>query len=184
MVPNQDRAYNIYYIKDLLVLIGVISVFVGTFFALKQKRVKRLIIYSSIAQIGFLVAALATGTIDGVRPPGPFCVALILMALMALLQISVAGPTPAIAGVAVGALSAIALIALRCLRGSITRQRDAYYPAAGFAIAVFAGIHSLVDFTLQVPAVAATFALLLGTCCAQSWSSLVRRIARTGTRTS
>tara|TARA_R110002072_G_scaffold10726_51_gene49773 strand:- start:424 stop:1809 length:1386 start_codon:yes stop_codon:yes gene_type:complete len=79
---------------------------------------------------------------------------------------------------------AIALIALRCLRGSITRQRDAYYPAAGFAIAVFAGIHSLVDFTLQVPAVAATFALLLGTCCAQSWSSLVRRIARTGTRTS
>ena len=54
-----------YDIKDLLVLIGVISVFVGTFFALKQKRVKRLIIYSSIAQIGFLVAALATGTIDG-----------------------------------------------------------------------------------------------------------------------
>jgi hypothetical protein len=57
-------------------------------------------------------ALTATGTIDGVRPPGPFCVALILMALMALLQISVAGPTPAIAGVAVGALSAIALIAL------------------------------------------------------------------------
>ena len=75
---------------------------------------------------------------------------------------------------------AIGLIALRCLRGSIARQRDTYYPAAGFAIAVFVGVHSLVDFTLQVPAVAATFALLLGTCCAQSWSSLVRRIARTG----
>ncbi len=57
-------------------------------------------------------ALTATGTIDGVRPPGPFWVALILMALMALLQISVAGPTPAIAGDAVGALSAIALIAL------------------------------------------------------------------------
>jgi hypothetical protein len=34
------------------------------------------------------------------------------MALMALLQITIAGPTPAIAGDAVGALSAIALIAL------------------------------------------------------------------------
>lgn len=76
---------------------------------------------------------------------------------------------------------AIALLALRCFRGSLTRQRDSYYPAAGFAIAVFMGVHSLVDFTMQVPAVAATFALLLGTCCAQSWSSLVRRIARTGT---
>jgi O-antigen ligase len=76
---------------------------------------------------------------------------------------------------------AIALLALRCLRGSMTRQRDSYYPAAGFAISVFIGIHSLVDFTMQVPAVAATFALLLGVCCAQSWSSLVRRIARTGT---
>jgi len=40
-------------------------VFVGTFFALKQKRLKRLMIYSSIAQIGFLVAALATGTVEG-----------------------------------------------------------------------------------------------------------------------
>ena len=57
-------------------------------------------------------ALTAKGTIDGVRPPGPFWVALILMALMTLLQITVAGPTPAIAGDAVGALSAIALIAL------------------------------------------------------------------------
>lgn len=76
---------------------------------------------------------------------------------------------------------AIALLALRCLRGSMSRQRDAYYPAAGFAISVFIGIHSLVDFTMQIPAVAATFSLLLGVCCAQSWSSLVRCIARTGT---
>lgn len=57
---------NMFYdIKDLLVFIGVVSVFIGTFFALKQKRVKRLIIYSSIAQIGFLVAALSTNTVDG-----------------------------------------------------------------------------------------------------------------------
>jgi hypothetical protein len=76
---------------------------------------------------------------------------------------------------------AITLLALRCFRGSLARQRDTYCPAAGFAIAVFVGIYSLVDFTLQVPPVSATFAPLLGTCCAQSWSSLVHRIARTGT---
>ena len=35
------------------------------FFALKQKRMKRLVIYSSIAQVGFLVAALATNSVDG-----------------------------------------------------------------------------------------------------------------------
>ena len=76
---------------------------------------------------------------------------------------------------------AITLLALRCFRGSLARQRDTYCPAAGFVIAVFVGIYSLVDFTLQVPAVSATFAPLLGTCCAQSWSSLVRRVARTRT---
>jgi NADH-quinone oxidoreductase subunit N len=52
-------------IKDILVFVGILSVMVGTFFALRQKRMKRLVIYSSIAQIGFLVAALACGTFDG-----------------------------------------------------------------------------------------------------------------------
>jgi NADH-quinone oxidoreductase subunit N len=54
-----------YSIKDFFVIIGLFSVFVGTFFALSQKRVKRLIVYSSIAQIGFLVAALETGSVSG-----------------------------------------------------------------------------------------------------------------------
>ena len=52
-------------IKNVFVLVGVISVFFGTFFALKQKRMKRLIIFSSIAQVGFLVAALSTNSVDG-----------------------------------------------------------------------------------------------------------------------
>lgn len=54
-----------YEIKDLLMFIGIFSVFFGTFFALKQKRVKRFIIYSSIAQIGFLIAALSTNSLSG-----------------------------------------------------------------------------------------------------------------------
>ena len=40
-------------ISDILLIFGVLSAFVGTFFALNQKRLKRLIIYSSIAQTGF-----------------------------------------------------------------------------------------------------------------------------------
>lgn len=53
-------------LKFIFFLVAIISIFLGTFFALNQKRVKRLIIYSSIAQIGFLVAALGTATQDGV----------------------------------------------------------------------------------------------------------------------
>ena len=54
-----------YSINAFFIIIGIFSVFVGTFFALNQKRLKRLVIYSSIAQIGFLVAALETGTVNG-----------------------------------------------------------------------------------------------------------------------
>jgi len=74
---------NIFYeLKDLLNLIGVCSVFVGTFFALKQKRVKRLIIYSSIAQVGFLVAALSTNSLDGFSAIYFFLIIYILTAIL------------------------------------------------------------------------------------------------------
>lgn len=50
---------------DLLLQFGVLSVVVGTLFAFNQKSLKKLIIYSSIAQTGFLVAALSIGKISG-----------------------------------------------------------------------------------------------------------------------
>ena len=52
-------------VKYLLIGAGLLSVFIGTFFAIQQKRVKRIIIYSSIAQIGFLVLGLSTNSFDG-----------------------------------------------------------------------------------------------------------------------
>jgi NADH-quinone oxidoreductase subunit N len=55
----------IFEFQELFILVGILSVFVGTFFAIRQKRLKRLVIYSSIAQVGFLVAGLATNTVDG-----------------------------------------------------------------------------------------------------------------------
>lgn len=51
--------------QQILLVCGLLSAFVGTFYALSQKRLKKLIIYSSISQIGFLVAGLATNTFGG-----------------------------------------------------------------------------------------------------------------------
>lgn len=52
-------------IRFVLLALGTISVFVGTFNALNQTRMKKLIIYSSISQIGFIVAVLSVSTING-----------------------------------------------------------------------------------------------------------------------
>ena len=40
-------------------IVGICSVIFGIFSAFKQKRLKRFFIYSSIAQIGFIIAALS-----------------------------------------------------------------------------------------------------------------------------
>ena len=54
---------NIFFlIKELFLVIGLLSAIIGTFFSLKQKKIKKLIIYSSIAQIGFPIAALGSGS--------------------------------------------------------------------------------------------------------------------------
>ena len=65
----------------------------------------------------------------------------------------------------------VVLLALICLRGVRRRRNDAYYPALGLAASVLVGLHSLVDFSLQIPAVSVTYAFVLGLACAQSWSS-------------
>jgi O-antigen ligase len=68
-------------------------------------------------------------------------------------------------------LLAVASAVLYCARGISRRRRDMVYPIVGLSAAILVGCHSLVDFSLQVPAVGATFALILGAGCAQSWSS-------------
>lgn len=67
-------------------------------------------------------------------------------------------------------LSAAAL-AILCLAGVRRRRRDSFYAAAGVGVSVLVGLHSLVDFSLQIPAVAATYVFIMGIGCAQSWSS-------------
>lgn len=76
-------------------------------------------------------------------------------------------------GVAGAALyfAVVAAIAAMCWAGAFHRRRDAVYPVIGVAATVVAVIHSLVDFSLQIPGVAVTYAAIVGVAFAQSWSS-------------
>jgi len=51
------------------------------------------------------------------------------------------------------------------------RQRDIVYPCIGLGSTVLVAAHSIVDFSLQIPAVTATYCLIMGAACAQCWST-------------
>lgn len=69
-------------------------------------------------------------------------------------------------------------LAAQCLRGIWIRHRHALFPCLGFAATVLVGVHSAVDFSLQIPAVTAVYALLLGVGVAQAQSSRAEPRAR------
>jgi O-antigen ligase len=62
------------------------------------------------------------------------------------------------------------MIAL-CVRGIRKRRRDAVYPCLGLAASALVGLHAIVDFSLQIPAVTMLFMTILGVAVAQSRSS-------------
>jgi len=66
----------------------------------------------------------------------------------------------------------LAGLTLRCLWGFFRRRRDHIYPVIGFCAGVLVGLHSFVDFSLQIPAVAVTFSVLLGVGVGQGRSSM------------
>ncbi len=66
---------------------------------------------------------------------------------------------------------AIGLLVWRCINGVWARKRDGIYPALALAVTVQEGLHSIFDFSLQIPAVAFTYAVILGMGVAQSWTS-------------
>ena len=79
---------------------------------------------------------------------------------------------------------AIFLVALICLRGVWMRQRNWIYPAIGFSASLLVGTHALVDFSLQIPAVAFTYALMMGAAVGQSLPTrqLTKDGVQSGTR--
>lgn len=73
---------------------------------------------------------------------------------------------------------AILLLAGLALRGLRTRKRDWTIAGIGVAATALVGLHALVDFSLQIPAVTVLYAFMLGIAVAQSWST--RRAEKDG----
>lgn len=65
---------------------------------------------------------------------------------------------------------AIGLVVWRALSGALKRRHMEIFPIMAVAATILVGLHGLFDFSLQIPAVAATYATLLGLGLAQSWS--------------
>lgn len=68
-------------------------------------------------------------------------------------------------------IGSVVLLALRCARGAARRQQHGVIPAIAAAAACLVGVHALVDFSLQMQAVALTFAAVLGAGVAESETS-------------
>jgi len=51
--------------QDIVVFSAIASVIIGSFVALKQRKVKRLIAYSSISHVGYILISMSTGTFEG-----------------------------------------------------------------------------------------------------------------------
>lgn len=66
---------------------------------------------------------------------------------------------------------AIGLLAWRCWKGIYNRSRDRHFTAMGLSASVLVGLHALVDFSLQIPAVVVAYMFLMGIAVAQSFSS-------------
>ncbi|MGE0665688.1 MAG: O-antigen ligase family protein [Sphingomonadales bacterium] len=72
---------------------------------------------------------------------------------------------------AMALFTAVLWPAIGCWRGAGARRRDQHIPALAAGVAAAAVIHSMVDFPLQIPAIASALSLVLGLGFAQSLSS-------------
>lgn len=77
---------------------------------------------------------------------------------------------------------AIAWCAGLCLVAVFRRQRAQIYPIVAVASTVTVALHALLDFSLQIPAIAALYAAILGMGVAQSWSAEPKRRERTNVK--
>jgi O-antigen ligase len=68
-------------------------------------------------------------------------------------------------------VATVAVLVWRCLKGAATRQVNETLPCVAAAVSFLLGAHALVDFTLQLQAIAITFMAVLGAGVAQAASS-------------
>jgi multicomponent Na+:H+ antiporter subunit D len=59
--------YETFHVQDLLIPLSLLAMFVGSTAAIYQKDFKRLLAYSSVAQLGYLTLALSFGTELGLK---------------------------------------------------------------------------------------------------------------------
>jgi O-antigen ligase len=76
-------------------------------------------------------------------------------------------------GVVLGSMliASVVVLVCRCVRGARQRRRDAMLPRVAASVAALVGVHALVDFGLQMQAIAITLMAILGAGVAQSESS-------------
>ncbi len=72
----------------------------------------------------------------------------------------------------------LALILARLLFGIASRRSGRSFPAAGIATALYASLHSLLDFSFELPAIAAMFAVILAVSTAQADPSRKRKAGK------
>jgi len=58
---------NIYWWQIIIIFCAILSVLIGSFVALKQRKIKRLIAYSAISHVGYLLIAFSTSTFIGIQ---------------------------------------------------------------------------------------------------------------------
>ena len=68
-------------------------------------------------------------------------------------------------------MAALAWILGRIALGLVRRRRDFIFPSLVLGSAILIGTHNLLDFSIQMPAIAVTWSAMLGVGYAQSWGS-------------
>jgi hypothetical protein len=68
-------------------------------------------------------------------------------------------------------LLSILFLLRRCVKGMTTRRENVTAPRIAVAVSCLVGVHALIDFSMQIQAVALTYAALLGAGVSQSESS-------------
>ena len=75
-------------------------------------------------------------------------------------------------------LGSLAVMAETAVMGLFRRKRGKLFPVLGLAALTAVALHSLVDFSLEIPAVSITFAAMMGVCCAQSFGTRKRKVQK------
>ncbi len=67
---------------------------------------------------------------------------------------------------------------MTCLIGVFRRSRDEDLPALGFAVVLLVAVHSLLDFSAQIPGVGYSMLALLGIGVAQAFPTIMPKYER------